>query len=371
MLELHVLGTSSARFAHGRAVSGSVVNTPGGTLLVDCGEGMQQRLIDHNRQLKSSVLQSRTRIAKVRAILLTHGHLDHCWGLLPLLQTMALDGRKDPLLVMGPTTVDALTWAREHPGVPPSEESGVSSTDLAILFQQWQALGSKDESFGFELDWHLFTLDDDMPAPAPVQPIEEVILTVVPTQHGIPACGYQVTQPTREGRFDRDRAYELRLKRGHISRLARGEDIVHDGQELAAVDFRGPPRPPRSLLISGDTVGGIPAFAGLEVAPDVLLHEATFANELQEKATRYNHSTAADAAGHASACGAHVLALTHYSSRIDDTSELIDDASGALTGPTVVHACADGELFLIGGDDILPEVEVLSAAGGWEPTRIT
>ena len=50
MLELHVLGTSSARFAHGRAVSGSVVNTPGGTLLVDCGEGMQQRLIDHVRQ---------------------------------------------------------------------------------------------------------------------------------------------------------------------------------------------------------------------------------------------------------------------------------------------------------------------------------
>ena len=140
---------------------------------------------------------------------------------------------------------------------------------------------------------------------------------------------------------------------------------------MAPVYSRGPPRPPRSLLISGDTVGGVPAFAGLEVAPDVLLHEATFANELQEKATLYHHSTAADAAGHASACGAHVLALTHYSSRIDNPSLLIDDAAGALTSPAVVHACTDGELLFIGGDDTLPEVEVLSAAGGWEPTRIT
>ncbi len=371
MLELHVLGTSSARFAHGRAVSGSVVNTPGGTLLVDCGEGMQQRLIDHNRELKSSGLQSRTRMAKMRAILLTHGHLDHCWGLLPMLQTMALDGRKEPLLVMGPTSSEALEWVRSNPGIVPDEASGVSSTDLAILFQQWQALGSKDESFGFEVDWHLFTLDDEMPFAAPVQPIEEVNLTVVPTQHGIPACGWQVTQPTREGRFDRERADVLGLKRGYISRLARGEDITHDGKNLAAVDFRGPPRPPRSLLVSGDTLGGVPSFGALEIAPDVLLHEATFTSELQEKATLYHHSTAADAANHASACGAHVLALTHYSSRIDDTSELIDDASDALSSPAVVHACSDGELFLIGGDDTLPEVEVFSAAGGWKPTRIT
>ena len=59
MLELHVLGTSSARFAHNRAVSGSFVMTPGGGLLVDCGEGLQQRLLNQNSALKKSELQIR------------------------------------------------------------------------------------------------------------------------------------------------------------------------------------------------------------------------------------------------------------------------------------------------------------------------
>ena len=69
VFELHVLGTSSARFAHGRSVSGSVLNTPGGLALIDCGEGMQQRMMAHNRALKSSGLENRTRISRVRAIL--------------------------------------------------------------------------------------------------------------------------------------------------------------------------------------------------------------------------------------------------------------------------------------------------------------
>ena len=86
MFELHVLGTSSARFAHGRSVSGSVLNTPGGMALIDCGEGMQKRIIDHNRRLKSSGSQHRTRLSRTRASFLTHGHLAHTWGLLPLLQ---------------------------------------------------------------------------------------------------------------------------------------------------------------------------------------------------------------------------------------------------------------------------------------------
>ena len=80
MLELHVLGTSSARPCHGRSVSGNVVNTPAGTILVDAGEGIQQRITAQSKALKAAGFQSRTRASKIRVVLLTHGHLDHAGG---------------------------------------------------------------------------------------------------------------------------------------------------------------------------------------------------------------------------------------------------------------------------------------------------
>ena len=65
--------------------------------LIDCGEGMQKRIIDHNRRLKSSGSQHRTCLSRTRAIFLTHGHLDHTWGA-PLLQTWILMDAVHPWL---------------------------------------------------------------------------------------------------------------------------------------------------------------------------------------------------------------------------------------------------------------------------------
>jgi ribonuclease Z len=350
MLELHVLGTSSARFAHGRSVSGSFVMTPGGSLLVDCGEGMQQRLLDHNHALKQSSHSMRTRMARLRTILLTHGHLDHCWGLLPLLRTLALDGRREPMTIIGPTSAAALKWSLENPGETPPAGSGVESTDLAILFQQWQALGSKDDDFGYEIDWVLIPMDDDAPFESPIQPLEGVTLTMVPTEHQIPSCGWQVTCTGRLGKFDRRKADLYSLSTDQISKLAGGEDILVGSKRLLAVDFRGPVRPSQSILVSGDTVGGQSSFSKLDVAPGVLLHEATFLGELQNKATKYNHSTARDAAEHAQASGSGLLVLTHYSSRIDDTSPL--QAEAAAIHPRSVTS-VEGDIFSLDGEGVV------------------
>ena len=344
MFELHILGTSSARPAHGRAVSGSFVKTPSGALLVDCGEGMQSRLVEHNSALKKSGLQIRSKMSKVRTILFTHCHLDHTWGLLPMLQTMDLDGRTEPLTIIAPSCQDAIAWAKEHPGKTPSSESGFHPTDLAILFEQWKALGGKDGDFGYPIDWELVPIEQKSPFSSPVQPLDGIELTIVPTKHGIPSCGWQISSVGGKGKFDRAKADELNLSIEHIRLLANGTDIEISSGKLLASDFRGEIPESRSLLISGDTTGDVEAFYELSNPPDILVHEATHLAGNEEKARKWNHSTSHDAARHAQISETQVLALTHYSSSIIDINEI---EAGAKNLHERSIASIDGDIFTI------------------------
>ena len=114
MFDLHILGTSGSRPTKNRSVSGNYLSTPHGNLIIDCGEGFQDRLVKHELDLKKNPIGIRARISKIKVILLTHSHLDHCWGLLPLLKTMQLDGRTKPLTIIGPSTIEAIEWAENN-----------------------------------------------------------------------------------------------------------------------------------------------------------------------------------------------------------------------------------------------------------------
>ncbi len=85
------------------------------------------------------------------------------------------------------------------------------------------------------------------------------------------------------------------------------------------------------MLLSGDTASCPPAWTA-EMAPNLLIHEATF-NEQQDKAHQHLHSTAAGAVQTARSIRASFLALTHYGKIAPKPAASVEEAHGGRRPP--------------------------------------
>ena len=341
VLSLHVLGTSSAKPTRGRSVSGSYLTTPGGAVLIDCGEGMQERIAVHDRWLRQIGSEERTRLGRVSAVLLTHGHLDHCWGLLPMLHTMDKDGRTAPLAIHGPTSRAALNWVKEGHNEAPSLASGIHPGDLAIQFDWWRRHGGKEGTLRFDVEWHLHPLDDIDVDGIEILNLDGTQIHAFPTNHGVPSIAYRIRTPSTPGRFNIEDARESGLDEESIRDIAKDSD---------SDEHRGPRRPRRTLILSGDTTADVPSFNGSIGPVDVLVHEATFDDAHEKKASDYGHSTARQAAQVGMEMGARLVALNHFSSRFQDLSHLGDEASEVHPN---CHLLEDGDRLQIQRDGMI------------------
>jgi ribonuclease Z len=148
--------------------------------------------------------------------------------------------------------------------------------------------------------------------------------------HRGPALAYVLYEDARPGEFDKDAALRLGLREGpEFGRVQRGETI----RGITPDQVLGPSRPGRKVVLSGDTR---PCEA-LRIAAhraDVLIHEATFAEEERERAADNGHSTAQQAATIAAEAEVTLLALNHVSTR-HPLGQLRDEAR-AIFPDTVV-----------------------------------
>jgi len=269
-LDLVFLGTSGSVPTARRGLSGTLVRRGGERMLVDCGEGTQRQL-----------LRSTIGLIELPEVFLTHYHADHYLGLPGMLKTFALRSRELPLTVYGP------------PG-------------LRDLFGALQRIFGK-LSYPVEL---VELRDGDV--------VDRGDYRIVPFKvaHGVTANGYAFVELPRPGRFDVETARSLGVPEGPLfGRLQAGEAVqLPDGGEVRPEQVLGPPRPGRKIVFAGDTA---PAASVLEISrdADVLVHEATFAEEERVRADETAHSTATGAAGLAAAAGVRMLALTHLSNR--------------------------------------------------------
>lgn len=355
--DIHILGTSSARPTGLRQVSGSVVVCDEGVAIVDAGEGFQSRFAVQRKRMKQYA-ESQIKVGKVDVLCLTHGHLDHTWGVLPWLQTMSLDNRDKPLLILGPTSSGVLDSLLSKSKLP----EDISHSDLIIQWQSWHQLGGTSERLGYPVRWVLGDvkanrwveiIPDEQKAvelssmPQPSGWTKNRI-TALETKHTVPSCGWHFSAKGKKGKFNRLKAAELKLSEKQKAGLAKGENqILENGEILSASEFRGPDSGAISAVLSGDTAEMSHGISNLESC-DVLIHEATFLDAWSEHASDYLHSTASGAARTAKACGTKHLVLTHFGARIKDTDEMIAEAQGQLDGADIsLTAASDGDRILL------------------------
>jgi ribonuclease Z len=137
-------------------------------------------------------------------------------------------------------------------------------------------------------------------------------------RHTVPTLAYCLEEDQRPGRFDKERALSLGIPEGHLfSKLQQGESVEIKGKKIFPEMVLGKPRLGRKITISGDT---IPCDGMIDFAKgsDVLIHDGTFADDFKDRANKYGHSTARQAALIAKKAGVGKLFLVHISPRYKD-----------------------------------------------------
>ncbi len=256
----------------------------GETLLFDCGEGTQKRL-----------LEARISRSAIDRIFISHMHVDHVLGLPALLATYSSDKRTRPLYITGPRNLREFI------------ECALRTMDVFLDYEL--DIRELDTHFsGRVSDTECYTVEAQM------------------LEHRIDSFGYRVEEKAHVN-VDMEKARRCGLQEGAmIGRLKRDGSVqLGDGSVVSLEEVRAPSKPTRSFVYCGDTQFSAHTVA-LARNATVLVHEATFDASLGHKAGFWGHATAADAARVAQEAGVGTLYLTHISARYTSFDLLLAEA---------------------------------------------
>jgi len=243
-------------------------------ILFDCGEGTQ-------RQLRIAGISP----MKIDNIFVTHWHGDHTLGIAGLIQSMSASRREKPLGIYGPV--------------------GTSERIYHII-----------RSFSFDLTFKIKTTDIKIKENKIEKIFEgkDFFIEASPVKHIIPCLAYSLIEKGKRRINIEYVKKEMGItKHPILGKLQKGETIVWKGKKITpkkATYFS----PGKKITYIVDTS----YFEGLiKIAKnaDLLICEATYSENLEEKAMEYTHLTAKKAATIAKKAKVKKLILTHFSQR--------------------------------------------------------
>jgi len=282
-LSVVFLGTSGSVPTPKRALPAVAIQRKDELILFDCGEGLQRQMI-----------QAKIGFHKKMKVFVTHMHGDHVLGLPGLLQTMSLLEREKKLDIYGPVGIKAFVEAMKQ------------TVQFVLTFPV-----------------NVYEIEDD----GIVCREKEYEIHAMWAEHVIPSLAYALVEKPRPGRFFPEKAKRLGVEEGPFwAKLQHGESVrLPDGHVIKSEEVTGSLRLGRKIVYTGDTKP-IENLAKFAENADLLIHDATFDDELLERAQEDGHSTPSQAAETAKKAKVKWLILTHISARYKDTSLLLEQA---------------------------------------------
>ena len=307
-MSLHVifLGTGGSVPTPKRGLPAILVSRKGEQIMFDCGEGVQRQMTraggGFHRKTK---------------IFVTHMHGDHVLGLPGLLQTMALLDRQRKLEIYGPTGIKQFLKC-------------IKETVQFVLT--------------FQVEIH------EIKEAGTVCEEEEYVVQAARADHVVPSLSYAFVEKPRAGRFNPEKAKKMDVPEGPLwSKLQQGHEVKSlRGKTVRPEQVVGHSRPGRKVVYTGDT-RPCDDVLRLALGADLLIHDATLADDLAEKAHEDGHSTPTQAAQTAKKARVKQLILTHISARYDDTKLLLDEAAKVFKRTRVAEDLMTVEVPLLNG----------------------
>ncbi len=291
-LEVCVLGCSSATPTSNRNPTSQLITIADRYFLIDCGEGTQMQIRKYKIKLQ-----------RIDHIFISHLHGDHYFGLIGLLSSMHLLGRKEPLTIFGPEGLK----------------------EIIELQNKYS-----DSRFNYELNFQTISAKE----PAILFEDDKVTVTSILLNHRVPCTGFLFKEKAKAKLINKEKAAEYkvptseyaRIKLGDSFETASGNVISHEELTISPMLY--------SYAYCSDTCFDQRVIDQVKGAT-VLYHEATFMHDMLPRAKETFHTTAHQAATVAQAAGVQALIIGHYSARYNDLEPLLQEAQ-AVFHPTVL-----------------------------------
>ena len=284
----------------GRNQSAQALEVRGRLFLIDCGEGVQYRLVEQ-----------RIPMMKLDSLFISHIHGDHVFGFFGLLSTLGMKGRQTPLNIFAP------------PAFGPMLKFFLSYYGDGIAYEiRFTPLKMKE--------------------PETVLETKSVCVKAFPLNHGIETFGFLFQEKEPPFNVHKEAIEKFGLSLTEIGTLKRGEDVLRaDGSVIPASEAAYKPFVPRSYAYCSDTAP-FPEEAAWLKGTTVIYHEATYLQELEDQGALRHHSTTLQAARVALEAGAQKLLIGHYSSR---HAEIARYEAECRTLFPETYATSDGESY--------------------------